>query len=138
MQALVSEGKEQEALSQISTSVYLSPNLGSHAYLSPRLMPWLSGKERGAVESGLRAAVAHGYEGSVDSLAQFYSVEGRELAAAGVYEDAAQGEQDTTLQLHYWLAAGEAYAKAGKRDKAQRLLLRQWSSLQRTPGLTGT
>ncbi|MGA8568404.1 MAG: O-antigen ligase family protein [Candidatus Binataceae bacterium] len=121
VQALVSEGKEQEALSQISTSVYLSPNLGGHAYLSPRLMPWLSGKERGAVESGLRAAVAHGYEGSVDSLAQFYSVEGRELAAAGVYEDAAQGERNTTLQLHYWLAAGEAYANAGKRDKAHQL-----------------
>ena len=121
VQALVSEGKQQEALSQISTSVYLSPSLGSHAYLSPRLMPWLSVRERAAVESGLRAAVAHGYEGSVDSLAQFYSVEGRELAAAGVYEDAAHREQDTSLQLHYWLAAGEAYARAGKRDKAQQL-----------------
>ena len=114
VQALVSEGKEQQALSQISTSVYLSPSLGGHAYLSPRLMPWLSGKERAAVESGLREAVAHGYEGSVNSLAQFYSAEGRELAAAQVYEDAAHGERDTSLQLHYYLAAGEAFAKAGR------------------------
>jgi tetratricopeptide (TPR) repeat protein len=121
VQALVSEGKEPEAVSQISTSVHLSPDLGSHAYLSPRLMPWLSGKERAAVEAGLRAAVAQGYEGSVNSLAQLYSVEGRELAAAEVYEDAAHGEQDTSLRFRDWLAAGEAYARAGLRDKAERL-----------------
>jgi tetratricopeptide (TPR) repeat protein len=121
VQALVSEGKEQEALSQISTSVYLSPSLGSHAYLSPRLMPWLSGKERAAVESGLREAVAHGYEGSVASLAQFYSAEGRELAAAQVYEAAMRDVRYDASQLQYRLAAGEAYASARERDKAERL-----------------
>jgi tetratricopeptide (TPR) repeat protein len=84
-------------------------------------MPWLSGKERAAVEYGLRAAVAHSYEGSVGSLAQFYSVEGREAAAAEVYEDAARAEEDSSSQLRYWLAAGEAYARAGKRGKAQQL-----------------
>jgi tetratricopeptide (TPR) repeat protein len=121
-QALVSEGKEQEALSQISTSVYLSPSLGSHAYLSPRLMPWLSGREREAVEGGLRAAVAHSYEGSVNGLAQFYSAEGHELDAAGVYEHAARAEEESSSRSRYRLAAGEAYARAGKRGKARRLL----------------
>jgi tetratricopeptide (TPR) repeat protein len=134
VRALVNEGKEQEALSQISTSVYRSPGLGSHAYLSPRLVPWLSGKERVAVESGLREAVAHGYEGSVDSLAQFYSVEGRELAAAGVYEDAAHGERSTSLEMHYWLAAGEAYVRAGKRDKAQQLFTAALKVAPEDPG----
>jgi tetratricopeptide (TPR) repeat protein len=119
VQALVSEGKEPEALKQISASVYLSPSLGSHAYLSPRLMPWLSGEERAAVDNGLRAAVAHGYEGSVASLAQFYLAEGRELAAAQVYEAATHDARDNASQLQYLLAAGEAYASAGERDKAQ-------------------
>jgi tetratricopeptide (TPR) repeat protein len=121
VRALVSEGEEQGALSQISTSVYLSPSLESHAYLSPRLMPWLSGKERTAVENGFREAVGNGYEGSVSSLAQFYSAGGRELAAAGVYEDAAHGEHDLFTKVQYQLAGGEAYVRAGKRDKAQRL-----------------
>jgi tetratricopeptide (TPR) repeat protein len=85
-------------------------------------MPWLSSKERAAIESGLRAAVAHGYEGSVASLAQFYSAEGRELAAAQVYEEATHDTRDAAAQSHYRLAAGEAYASAGERYKAQQFL----------------
>jgi len=119
VQALVSKGKEKEALKQISASVDRSPSLSSHAYLSARLMPWLTGQERTAVENGLQQAVAHGYEGSVASLAQFYSAEGRELAAAQVYETAARGTRDDDSKLQYMLAAGEAYARAGDRDEAQ-------------------
>ena len=121
VQALMSEGRQQQALSQISASLYLAPRLEDHLYLQPRLLPWLSRSERAAVETGLRKAVADGFEKSMEGLAQLYLAEGRELDAARMYEEAGQNDPVASRQFGYYLAAGECYAKAGMRDRAERL-----------------
>jgi tetratricopeptide (TPR) repeat protein/O-antigen ligase len=121
IKALLAQGNEKAALNQISTAVYLSPRLDSHSYLTPRLLAWLSDKERGAIESGLDKAVAQNYGGSIDSLAQLYSVEGRELDGARLFESAGKREPDKSRGDRYYLSAGRAYATAGKRDRAARL-----------------
>jgi tetratricopeptide (TPR) repeat protein/O-antigen ligase len=123
VQALLGEGKNQEALREVATATYMAPSLGNHSYLNARLIQWLPKDERAAAEGGLRKASASGFAGSTDGLAELYLAEDRQLDAARLYEAAAQREQDTSRKFGYNLAAGVAYAQAGKRDEAEKILL---------------
>jgi tetratricopeptide (TPR) repeat protein len=123
VQALLAQGRKDEALREISASVYLAPNLGDHGYLNARIIPWLSRDERAAAEQGLRQAEAAGLAGAVGSLANLYLAEGRPLKAAAVYEKGARREPESARKLEYSLAAAAAYAQGGKRADAEKLLL---------------
>ena len=123
VQSLLAAGKQSEAIGEMTYAAYLAPNLDYHRYLNQRLIPWLTKDERAAVESGLRQAVADGYEGSTASLAQLYGVEGRQLDAAALYEQAASAEQDPSLKYNDYMKAGDGYAAAGKKDQAERVWL---------------
>jgi tetratricopeptide (TPR) repeat protein len=122
-QALLDQGRRDEALRAISTAAYDAPDLNFHDFLSPRLVPWMSPPERGAVEKGLLEAAADDYEGATQSLADLYQSEGRELQAAAAFEQAAAREPDPSLKYGYYLAAGQGYAEKGKTQHAERLFL---------------
>jgi O-antigen ligase/tetratricopeptide (TPR) repeat protein len=118
-QTLLRLGKKEEALDQIRLSVMYSPLLSSHLYLRPRIIPWLSGAERAAVERGLRIALTNHYQGAASNLGIYYDVLSKFSAEAGVYYGAAIKEQDPVLRAGYFVDAGSAYARAGESQKAQ-------------------
>ena len=117
--ALLSEGKEEEALHQLKSSLGLAPRLDDHPLLNPRLLPWLPASQRLAIEAGLKTAIDRGYEGSVESLAQLYVAEGREADAASIYAEEARRQQNSALRFQYFLAAGQTYAKANNAFAAE-------------------
>jgi tetratricopeptide (TPR) repeat protein/O-antigen ligase len=123
VQALLVEGATHEALQQISIATNLAPSLSDHGYLNDREIPWLTEDERAAAERGLCEALASGFEGGTQGLAQLYSSEGRESMAASVYEAAAQRTPNAAEGFELSLAAATSYARAGENRKAERLLL---------------
>ena len=123
VQSLLAAGRKSEAIGEMTYAAYLAPTLGYHRYLNQRLIPWLTGEQRAAVESGLRKAIADGYDGSTASLAQLYGIEGRHLDAAVLYEQAASADQDPSSKYDDYLRAGDGYAAAGKKDQAERVWL---------------
>ena len=117
--SLLLEGKKREGLEQIALSVFHSPELESHFYLQPRVIPWLLPEEQRAVYEGFGRAIGAGYEGSAHALAQFYRELGRYLEAAEVEEKAAAAADDDNGKFEYLLGAGQDYARAGELKKAQ-------------------
>jgi tetratricopeptide (TPR) repeat protein len=122
VQALLAEGRKDEALRQIARATYAAPNLNYHGYLNARVLPWLPADERDAAEDGLREASANGFEGATGGLAQLYVVQGRQLDAGRLYESAAAKSDDASLKYENYLAAASMYAAARKSDQERRLL----------------
>ncbi len=131
VQALLSEGKKDEALEQIAISTWSAPELSNHGYLNARLIRWLPAGERAAAERGLRRAMDSGFAGAMDALAQLYFAENRPLDAAALYAAAAGREPDTATRADLTIAAAMACAQAGKRHEAENYLL---SAAKLVPG----
>lgn len=112
-------GMTKEALRQVTASVYRSPTLGTHFYLRPRLIPWLSAPERAAVTRGFDEAIAARHSGAVYGLAGFDDVLGRFKDEARVYAAAAARAHTPRQQAELFLAAGGAAVKAGDNRLAQ-------------------
>jgi tetratricopeptide (TPR) repeat protein/O-antigen ligase len=116
--SLLLDGKKSEGLEQITLSVLHSPQMESHFYLQPRVIPWLLPEEQKAVEDGFGRAIDAGHGGSAHELGQFYRGLGRYLEAAQVEEkSAASADEDS--RFGYLLDAGKDYALAGETKKAE-------------------
>jgi len=113
-------GRIPEALAEITRSVYLAPDLGSHVSLldKDRLLR-LTDPEKAAVEMGIKEAVDHGNRGAIDQLSQFQIEQGYLDKAAENYNSAAIRESEPELKSQYFLNAGRIYVQAGKLDSAE-------------------
>jgi O-antigen ligase/tetratricopeptide (TPR) repeat protein len=124
---LADQGREEEALQEVTHSISLAPILGSHLYLhdlQEQGVSSLSEAEADAVEEGFKQALNSDYAGAVDGLGTFYTAAKRFTEAGRLYEEAALREEETEVQLRYLLNAGLAYARTEgeEREKAETLL----------------
>ncbi|MBI3800861.1 MAG: O-antigen ligase family protein [Deltaproteobacteria bacterium] len=125
---LAEQGREDEAMQEMTRSVSLAPSFGAHLYLSGLQEEGpssLSEAEAAAVEEGFKQALNSSYEGAVGGLGTFYTAVKHFAEAGKVYEDAAVREEESEVQLSYLLNAGLAYARTeegGGREKAETLL----------------
>jgi len=117
--ALLRSGMTDEALDDVRRSVAASPSLATHFYLSERLIPWLSGREKAAVEQGLKQAIERHYDGAVPGLAAFYRAQGRFAEAGNTYSVALRDERDPKTRGKYLVGAGLAYAQGGDTKGAE-------------------
>lgn len=120
--SLLLDGKKQDGLKQITLSVFHSPDLESHFYLRPRVLPFLLPEEQEAVDAGFGRAIDAGYAGSAHDLAQFYRHLGRYNDAARVEAKAADATDDDTERFAYLIDSGQDYAQSGKMKQAQQQL----------------
>ncbi len=120
VRALLRQGMTAQALNDLTRSVLASPSLSTHAYLSGRLIPWLSAAEKQAVEKGFKQAVARRYDGAVQGLAAFYVALGRFADAGDLYRRAAGDQRDSDLREQYLVGAGVSYAQSGDLENARK------------------
>ncbi len=117
--ALLEQGQQEAALKEVQQSVFNSPTLDTHFYLTPEAISSLDPPEIQAIEGGLLNAWAVGYPGALTGLGDFYEQTNRPLEKARVYETAALSEQREKWKTRYWLEAGKAYVLAGENMKAE-------------------
>jgi tetratricopeptide (TPR) repeat protein len=128
---LVDAGRRNNALDQITKSVFNSPASGTHFYLDRQLIPWLMPSERKAIERGFNLAIKAHYPGAVDGLGFFYDALGGFSNEARVYVDGAVGTRVGSERARFLVAAARAKIKEGDMKTAE-TLLRQAS--QSAPG----
>ncbi|MBF8253504.1 MAG: Tetratricopeptide repeat protein, partial [Deltaproteobacteria bacterium] len=119
---LLRTGKAEEGFKELTQSVLDSPSFSTHYYLSARLFPWLSTREKIAVEEGLKKALDRSYPAAGDSLGEFYARSGRFADQAALYEKAALDASDPAKKIDFQLKSGAAYARAKDEAKAEKLL----------------
>jgi len=120
-QSLVWLGREQDALTQITHSVFVSPDLSVHFYLQWRMIPYLLPDERAAVEKGFNEAVAHDFTGAIWSFGAYYGALKEFRNEARLFAGAAARDR-TYWKGQLLLAAGEAWGQAGDLEKAEAAL----------------
>jgi tetratricopeptide (TPR) repeat protein len=120
---LAEQGRNEEALQEMTRSISSAPILAAHLYLDDEGVALLSEQEGDAVEEGFKQALTSGYERAVDGLGAFYTAVKRFADAGKVYEEAASREEETDARLPYLLKAGLAYVRAEDegREKAEAL-----------------
>jgi tetratricopeptide (TPR) repeat protein len=126
--ALARRGKMVQAMAEIERSVFNSPTLDTHFYLSPRLIRWIAPGTQLAVEKGFKEAVAADFPRALDNLGEFYARMNRPLDEARLYSEAAQQATDPGQRLSALIGAGKAYAAAGRMLTAEaffRLAIRE-------------
>lgn len=116
---LARHGMLPQALAEITRSVFNSPALNTHFYLSAELVRWLAPATRAAVEKGFKQAVAAGFPGAFEGIGQFYASLNLPLKEAALYAAAAGQTNDPAERAHYLLEAGKAYAAAGYMPSAE-------------------
>jgi tetratricopeptide (TPR) repeat protein/O-antigen ligase len=117
--SLLLDGKKQDGLKQITLSVFHSPELESHFYLRPRVLPFLLPEEQEAVDTGFGRAIDAGFAGAAHDFGQFYRRLGRYNDAALVEARAADATDDDAERFDYLVDSGEDYAQSGKMKQAQ-------------------
>lgn len=126
---LAEQGRNEEALQEMTRSISVAPVLAAHLYLNDDGLSSLSQREADAVEEGFKQALTSGYEGAVDGLGTFYMAVERFADAGKLYEEAALREEEDA-QLRYLLKAGSAYARAEDEGKERaEALFRQAAQL---------
>jgi len=120
---LIVEGRKAEALEEVSRSVYDSPSIHKHFYLSPTVAPTLLADEQRAVERGLRKAIGEDHAGALYSLAHFYARTQRPNDQAALYEEAAASSPDPGIKADYLLKAADAAIRAEDLSTAEKSLL---------------
>ena len=110
---LARHGHLQQALSEVTLSVFNSPTPVTHFYLRPELVRWLAPATQAAVEKGFKQAVAAGFRGAFHGIGEFYSSLSLPLKEAALYADAAARTEDPTERTHFLIDAGKAYAAGG-------------------------
>jgi O-antigen ligase/tetratricopeptide (TPR) repeat protein len=103
----------QQALAEVTRSVYDSPTPRTHFYLSPELVRWLAPITRAAVEKGFEQAEADGFPGAFSGIGEFYSSLNLPLKEAALYAHAAKETADPAERMRFLIDAGKAYAAAG-------------------------
>jgi O-antigen ligase/tetratricopeptide (TPR) repeat protein len=112
-QTLVWDGKQDQALQQVSRSVEMAPWPGDHFYLSPRLVPWLSQPERDAVERGLKRAISDDYRAAIWTLAGLYHELHQYRLESALLVSAAASESTPEARANLLISAGTAAAWSG-------------------------
>src|SRR5438128_7359919 len=126
---LLSMGRTDEGLSEITRSVAESPSMKTHEYLKDDSFLRFSAAEQSAVEEGFKQAVARAYPEAVNGLAGFYTKLNRFEDQGRLYEEAALKEADSAKKAELLVNAGLAYLKeAGSREQ------RAGSETQRVAG----
>ncbi len=105
-------------MAELKQSVSAYPSMSSHFYLQPDVLPWLSVKEREAIDSGFRIAIAQGLPGAVSAFAAFCDGVHHDAAEADVLARASSVADEPAGQAQLLLDAGVAYARADERDRA--------------------
>ena len=126
--ALFRLGREEEALQEISQSVFYAPSPENHRYLDFDLIPWLSKPEQQAVEKGLQQATAGGDAQAFRGLGHFYTALKRFSEKGALYEAAARRHTQGETQAGYLIQAGLAYLEADN-DQLGEELFRQATTL---------
>lgn len=116
------QGKKKEGLEQTTLSVFYTPETSAHAYLNPRLVPWLPPEEHAAIEEGFQRALAAGKPNASAGIGQFYGSLGRFLDQANVYEEAARAEPREREKVSWLLQASQAYYHAKEEQKTEQVL----------------
>lgn len=118
---LVRAGWRDEALGQVTESVFNSPSLGAHFYLNRQLIPWLLPSEQKAVERGFKEAVAARYPGAVDGLGSFYDALGALSEESRLYAEAAAGAREGGARARYLTAAARTEIRESDTEAAEAL-----------------
>jgi len=117
-QDLLDHGMREDAMRQISESVFVEPIASSHFYLGPRIVPWLPDDQKRAISGGLERAVEAGFGGSVETLGDFYQSVGKSNERASLLAKEAEAESDPARRARYFRGAADAYLTMGRLDKA--------------------
>jgi O-antigen ligase/tetratricopeptide (TPR) repeat protein len=112
-QSLIFAGRPNAALKQVTLSVYNSPWLDNHFYLTADNRTRLTPADRAAVETGLKMAVARNFKNAVWALGGFYDALHEYPREARLYVKAAGTEPDPGLRSDLLVAAGRSFADAG-------------------------
>jgi tetratricopeptide (TPR) repeat protein len=112
-------GTKRQALAELTRSVFLSPSIDQHWYLTEQSVRKLPADDRAAIKKGLTQAVDLHLDGSVSSLGDFLHAEGNPRATAALFARAAAAEPDPTRRLGQLLASGEAYAQSSDLKSAE-------------------
>jgi O-antigen ligase/tetratricopeptide (TPR) repeat protein len=119
---LLGAGEQKEGLSEVSQSVFNAPYLFAHYYLSGRLLPWLSTKEKNAVENGFKKANARDFPDAMTNLATFYEATKRYAEQGRLFEAAAGRAGEAARKANLFVQAGSSYAQAGDEGRTEMLL----------------
>jgi len=120
---LMAAGERQPALAALTLSVFDSPDIATHAYLSGRIIPWLSSKEQEAIIAGFKQAAAAGYWPATDSLALFYeNLPGRANDEGEFLAQAAASAKDKRERSRLLTRAGLAFINGGESARAADVL----------------
>src|SRR5579875_323225 len=120
---LMTAGDTNQALDQLKLSLFNSPSIATHSYLSGRMIPWLSRAEQDAIITGFKRAAAAGYWPAVDSLALFYeNLPGRSNDEAEFLAQAATSAKGKRERSRLLTRAGAAFIDGGKRARAAEVL----------------
>jgi Flp pilus assembly protein TadD len=112
-------GELPEAFAEITQSIMVSPELGTHDYLSKENVEKLSDGEARAVEQGFEQAIDRGYPSAVPALASFYALSDRSVDEANLYLKVAGQHRDSSERERFLIAAGEAFGEAGESKEAK-------------------
>lgn len=128
---LARNGHLDQALAEVTRSVFDSPTPDTHFYLSPELIRWLAPPTRVAVEKGFRQAVALGFPGAFRGIGEFYARLDLPLKEAALYASAADQSADPIRRMNFLIDAGSAYARAGYKVSAEAFFR---AAMEQAPG----
>jgi tetratricopeptide (TPR) repeat protein len=118
-QSLLFAGDAAGALKQVTLSVYNSPWLDDHFYLTQTYRKLLSPAERDAVEKGLQMAVEKRFKNAVWALGGLYGALGQQDKRAQLFRSAAVREPDPKSREDLLIEAGGSYAGADDPARAE-------------------
>jgi len=121
--SLLLAGDPAGALGQMTLSVFNSPSLDNHFYLTPNYMKLLTHAQRDAVEKGLQMAVTKHFKNAVETLGGLYFAWNQVDKEAWLFTRAAANEPEPDLRTELLIAAGQAHASTDDPALAERELL---------------
>lgn len=117
-EALARNGQIGDALAEMTRSVFVCPSMSNHFYLQPDMVPWLSVKERTAIDRGFRMAIAHDLPEAVPGFAAFCDAVHHDAAEGDVLARASTVADEPARRAQLLLDAGVAFARADERGRA--------------------
>lgn len=120
--ALLDQGQQEDALREMQQSVFHSPLLGTHFYLTPEAIPQLDPPELLAVERGMLQALVAGLYGAADGLGGLYYQVGRFAEAGKIFDEARQRALRSDIRVRYLFYAARAYTHSDNGGRAESLL----------------
>ena len=115
---LARNGQIGDALAELTRSVFVYPSMSTHFYLQPDVLPWLSARERTAIDRGFRMAIAADSPEALPAFAAFCDAVHHDAAEADVLARASTAADEPARQAQLLLDAGVAYARADERERA--------------------